>query len=87
MISKFIDGSKMFAQVMDNSHACLFELHLHADWFETYEVNQDVVLGINCELLSKVLKRLDANQKIEIKYDEDSDNLFITLFQMKEKAV
>lgn len=75
-----ISPSKMFAQVMDNSHACLFELHLDAEWFETYEVEQEVVLGINCELLSRVLNCLDANQKIEIKYEEDSDNLFITLF-------
>ena len=62
---------------MDGSQAALFELILKSDWFTSYEVDEDVVLGINCELIAKVLHCLNNNQTITIEYDDTKDDLTI----------
>ena len=74
-----VDNERVYAQGMDSSHVCLFELMLLKDWFTEYEVEKDCVLGVNCELLAKVLNCLGENQTIELDYDERKDSLFITL--------
>ena len=63
---------------MDGSQAALFELILKNDWFTSYEVEKEVVLGINCELIAKVLHCLNNNQTITIEYDT-KDDLTISL--------
>ena len=59
----------MYTQGMDNSHACLFELNLNNDWFNEYEIGEDETyrIGINCELLFKILNCLGEEQNIELK--------------------
>tara|TARA_B100000900_G_scaffold258152_1_gene220014 strand:+ start:2874 stop:3680 length:807 start_codon:yes stop_codon:yes gene_type:complete len=74
-----INNERLYAQGMDSSHVCLFELVLLCDWFTEYEVDETSVIGINCELLSRVLNCLGENQNIELNYNSDNDNLFITL--------
>ena len=49
-IEIIINEERLYAQGMDGSQAALFELSLKSDWFTSYEVDEDVVLGINCEL-------------------------------------
>lgn len=74
-----IDEERLYAQGMDASHAALFELSLKNDWFSTYEVDENVKLGINCELISKVLHCLNNNQTITLEYDTKKDDLTISL--------
>ena len=64
---------------MDGAHCCLFELILKSDWFDDFETDKQYTLGLNCELLAKVLNCLEQNQIIKISYSEDRDNLLITL--------
>ena len=74
-----IDENRLYAQGMDSSHCCLFELELLNNWFTEFDVDSAVVLGVNCELLAKVLNCLGENQNIELNHKKDSDSLFITL--------
>ena len=64
---------------MDSGHVALFELALKKEWFTSYEVDGEVTLGINCELIAKVLNCLTNNQTISMDYDTKKDNLTISL--------
>ncbi len=74
-----VDEHRLYAQGMDSSHCCLFELELLKSWFTEFDVDSNIVLGVNCELLAKVLNCLGENQNIELNHKKDSDSLFITL--------
>ena len=78
-IEIIINEERLYAQGMDGSQAALFELSLKSDWFTSYEVDEDVVLGINCELIAKVLHCLNNNQTISLEYDTNKDDLTISL--------
>ena len=78
-IEIFINEERLYAQGMDGSQAALFELILKNDWFTSYEVEKEVVLGINCELIAKVLHCLNNNQTISLEYDTKKDDLTISL--------
>ena len=78
-IEIFIDEERLYAQGMDGSQAALFELVLKSDWFTSYDVDEKVVLGINCELIAKVLHCLNNNQIISIEHDSKKDKLKIKL--------
>jgi proliferating cell nuclear antigen len=78
-IEIFINEERLYAQGMDGSQAALFELVLKNDWFTSYEVDEEVVLGINCELISKVLHCLNNNQTITLEHDIKKDDLTISL--------
>ena len=74
-----VDGERLYAQGMDSSHCCLFELELLSDWFSEYDCLDPVRLGVNCELLAKIFNCLGDNQNIQLDYTRDTDSLFITL--------
>ena len=57
----------------------LFEIYLKESWFSEYEVDKQYSLGINCELVFKILNCLDENQNIKLEYSDD-DHLYITLY-------
>lgn len=78
-ISILINEERLYAQGMDSSHASMFELVLKNEWFTTYEIEEDIVLGINCELISKVLNCLNNGQTITMEYDTKKDDLTISL--------
>jgi len=74
-----VDGERLYAQGMDSSHCCLFELELLSDWFSEYECEKTVRLGVNCELLAKIFNCMSDNQNIQLDHTKDTDSLFITL--------
>ena len=74
-----VDENRLYAQGMDSSHCCLFELELLSDWFTEYESDGAVRLGVNCELLAKVFNCLGENQSIELNYEKNADKLNIEL--------
>lgn len=80
------DEHRLYMQGMDNSQIGLFELVLVKEWFEIYEVNEPVTLGINCEILFKMLNCLDKTQKIILEFDQLSDDLSLS-FTSTEKGV
>lgn len=78
-IEFIVSEDGIYTQGMDGAHCCLFELILKSDWFDDFETDKQYTLGLNCELLAKVLNCLEQNQIIKISYSEDRDNLLITL--------
>tara|TARA_A100001015_G_scaffold30086_1_gene33523 strand:- start:3491 stop:4318 length:828 start_codon:yes stop_codon:yes gene_type:complete len=83
-----VDNNQMYAQGMDSSHCCLFELVLKSSWFTEFDVEEEdsINLGINCELLSKVLNCLEQEQMIEMAHTKNEDKLLITLSPNEGKS-
>ena len=71
----------LYAQGMDSSHICLFEMCIHLNWFDTYECTEECVMGIHCEMLFKIISCMKEGQYIDMRYDADKngDKLMIDL--------
>lgn len=66
----------MSIQTMDSSHVSILELNIPSQWFQTYTVESDVVIGINTVLFLKVLTTREKGQSVQILLsDSDSDKL------------
>ena len=69
---------KMYLQTMDTGRVSIFEIHLPAEWFDSFTIlNDNIVIGINANILFKVLHSRDKDQVIDIKYETDDDKLHI----------
>ncbi len=51
---------------MDGSHVALIDISLPANMFETYDCPEDVQLGIRIADFSKLIKRADKKDKLEL---------------------
>jgi proliferating cell nuclear antigen len=63
---------------MDTSHVALVSLNLSMEGFESYRCDQNIVLGININNLSKVMKLADPADSITLSADQDPSTLKIT---------
>lgn len=78
-IEMIVYPTNVYVQGMDGSHVSLFEINLKESWFSEYDVDKQYNLGINCELVFKILNCLDETQNIKMEYSDD-DHLYITLY-------
>lgn len=71
----------LYAQGMDSSHICLFEMCIHLKWFDTYKCTEECVMGIHCEMLFKIISCMKEGQYIDMRYDveKNGDKLMIDL--------
>lgn len=77
-ISIICKTTGFFFQAMDNARVCIIELEIPSTWFDTYSVPIDVVIGVNSNILFKILNAREKTQNIRIVYNDDnSDTLFI----------
>lgn len=64
-------------QAMDTSHVALVSLILSVEGFESYRCDQNIVLGINIDNLSKVMKLADPSDSITLSAEQDPSTLNI----------
>ena len=76
-VNLIISKEMFYIQSMDSSHACLVEIKLTRDWFDKYTIKEDEVLGINSEILFKVIDCWKDGQEITIYTKGIDNNLFI----------
>jgi proliferating cell nuclear antigen len=62
---------------MDTSHVALVSLNLSMEGFESYRCDQNIVLGININNLSKVMKLADPSDSITLSAADDPSTLKI----------
>jgi proliferating cell nuclear antigen len=97
-INIFFEEGRMFIQTMDSAHVSILEIALPARWFDEYASRpeggasedatwQNIVIGLNVSVFSKILATREKSQTIRILYNlEDSDKLFIH-FVSENKAI
>lgn len=74
-INLIFNEDKLYSQGMHPSHASLFELNLNKEWFSEYDVDREILLGVNCEILFKVINCISDGQHIIISLSENGDKL------------
>ena len=85
-INLIFSAEKLYLQGMDGSQIGLFELALTKAWFKKYTVTQSVTLGVNCELLFKMLNCIEKTQDIILQFSNDGDDIKIIL-KSEEKGI
>lgn len=71
------EGIKMRA--VDPAHVAMVILDLSSKAFEEYEVDGETVLGIDLEKFNTILRRAGPNERLEMKLDEGTNRLKITV--------
>lgn len=86
-ISLICSPTGIFFQTMDNSRVSIVELTLPNTWFDTYTFTYkgDMVIGLNTNILFKILNAREKQQKIQIISNND-DTLEIH-FTSEDKSV
>ena len=72
--------NEIYIQTMDSGRISLFELVLKEDWFETYDVQESLVIGVKLSIINKILNCRHPTQSIVFEISDDSeDKLDISL--------
>lgn len=86
-VNIMFEESRMYIQTMDSARISIIEAVLPAAWFQTYELETPVSIGVNTNILFKILNSREPSQNISIQLDsENNDKLFIH-FHSDNKAV
>lgn len=75
-INFYFNSDHLYIQGMDSSHCSMFEIKIHDSWFELYEIEENIMLGINTLILFKIMNTRQPNQLIEL-ICETNDKLSI----------
>jgi proliferating cell nuclear antigen len=90
------DQEKMYIQTMDSARISILEISLPSTWFCTYKcdnANQQstteestakYTLGINTQIMYKILSTRDKNQTINLQYNHDEDIMHINMRAIDE---
>ena len=76
-VNLLLSKDMFYVQSMDSSHACLVEVQIMSDWFDNYIVKEDEALGINSEILFKVIDCWKEGQEISVYTKNNDEHLFI----------
>ena len=75
-------SDKLFIQIMDESHVCLFNINILADWFESYESDGETFSFMSV-IMVKILQLYIPNTTIQF---ETTDEKLIITFQYEDKT-
>lgn len=86
-INIMFETERMYVQSMDSSRVSIFEIELPALWFEEYEINNPVTIGISSSMIFKVLNTREKSQEmIWFVADADAEKLELH-FTCENKAI
>jgi len=79
------NADRMYVQTMDSARISILEVCLAASWFGEYTCAQPVSLGINVQILHKILSTAKKDHSIRILYntEEESDLLTVEMKTMQ----
>lgn len=78
-LNVYFKKDHMFIQAMDHAHVSIFEINLPKSWFDVYNVENDVMIGINTNILFKVLHTREKSHSLKLCLEENGDRLEINL--------
>jgi len=86
-LTLYFSKDKMHIQTMDKAHVCLLDLHIQSTWFDLYEYDEEVeslFVGVNNELLYKIINTKQEQQQIKIEYHDGKDVLNISFTEKED---
>tara|TARA_B110000967_G_C18889209_1_gene566145 strand:+ start:2758 stop:3543 length:786 start_codon:yes stop_codon:yes gene_type:complete len=80
---------RMYLQTMDSSRVSIFEIYLPNEWFNTYDYthSEPIILGVNADILFKVLNTRDKQQSLQLVFDPDQSDKLIIHFVSDNKTI
>ncbi len=63
----------MYIQGKCSISVCILEINLISSWFDAYKVDNDEAIGVNSEVLFKVISCISDNQTLHMKHKDESD--------------
>ena len=79
-VSIYFRDDNIYIQCLDDSHCCLFEAQLMANWFKEYTFDpatDQACVGVNIAMLNKVLATWNDTQEMSIEIDSETDKICI----------
>ena len=67
----------MYLQGMDSAHYCLVEVKIDKDWFCEYTQGENVAIGINTAMISKVIDCWAPGYTIQLTTNNENSNMHI----------
>ena len=88
-VNIMFEKERMYLQSMDYSRVSIFEIELPKHWFQKYEHTNDaaICIGINTNILYKVLNARDKNQIVNMVYDGADSDKFCIHFTCENKDI
>ena len=87
------DQEKMYIQTMDSARISILEILLPSTWFCTYKCDNEThtttakyTLGINTQIMYKILSARDKNQTINLQYNQEEDIVNINMRAIDESG-
>ena len=73
----YLNEEGLYTQGLDNANVCLYECKIQKDWFDSYEYDEEdnFNLGINTQLLNKILSIYEYNQTFELVIENNQDQI------------
>ena len=62
------DVTGLYSQGISGSHTSMFELVLGESWFKEYNVKESITMGVNCEILFKMMNCTDTSPTTAIEF-------------------
>ena len=59
-------------QGMDKSHICLFDVKIQKNWFENYNVSENIQICFDSNVFYSIISTKSDNQDLIIQYDNDN---------------
>jgi proliferating cell nuclear antigen len=86
-VNIMFEKERMYLQTMDSSRVSIVEIELPKSWFDEYNVNNNVCIGINATALFRILNARDKNQLVNIALDEDNNDRLSIHFTCENKDI
>jgi proliferating cell nuclear antigen PCNA len=88
-VSVIFSPTGLYFQSMDSSRVSIIEFKLSNTWFDSYVFTHsgDIVLGINTNILFKILNAREKSQKMQIIYEIDAEDTLEIHFTSDDKTI
>ena len=82
------NSSGLYVQAMDEAHVSVLETSIHNSWFDNYNCTSEsyITIGLDVEVLGKVLATKQEPQQLEMRYVDDSDEIDIMFTDINSNA-
>lgn len=70
-----VNKDHLYLQGMDNSHVCIYELHMYDKWFDTWNVENEMTFGFYLPIFNRILNIHNEKQGIIVELNDDKLNI------------
>lgn len=70
-----INDNGIYIISLDSSHVALVDVYIPIEFFNTFNVKDNKIIGINLLILVKIFNHINSNDELIFKINEDKDNV------------